>query len=89
MSQCLKLAVVKSKVLDQILAYHHRPGLGEDKILLGIAFHASGDHDDRNSELILCQEVAGGVESLLVLHLGRIAAIEKLLGCVGKCLFRQ
>ncbi len=78
-SQRLKLAVVESKVLDQVLADNHGPGLGEHQILLGIAIHAGGDHNDRNSELILRQEVAGSIERFLVLQLGRIAAIEELL----------
>ena len=51
-SQRLELAIVKSEVLDQILAYHHGPGLGEDQILLGVAIHAGGNHNDRNSELM-------------------------------------
>jgi hypothetical protein len=85
-SQSLELAVVESEVLDQILAHNHGPGFGEHQVLLGIAFHAGGNHDYRKSELILGQELAAGIERFLILQLGRIALIEELLCRIGKLL---
>ncbi len=77
--QSLELTIVESEVLHQILAYDHRPGLGQHQILLGIALHPSGCNDYRKTELVIRQELAAGVETFLILQLGRILLIEKLL----------
>jgi hypothetical protein len=69
-SQRLELAVVESEVLNQVLANNHGPGFGECQVFLGIALPCRGNHDDRKSELILRQELAAGIERLLILQFG-------------------
>src|SRR5580698_3953136 len=79
-AQSFELTVVESEVLDQILADYHGPSFGQHQVLLGIAFHASGDCDHRKSKLIIRQKIAAVVERLLILQFRGILLIEKLLG---------
>lgn len=59
-SQSSKLAIVKSEMFHQILAYNHGAGFGEQQVFLRIARHA-GRHDDHGKpELIVGQELAAG-----------------------------
>ena len=88
-AQRFKLAVVKSKVLYQVLAHNHGPGFGKGQVFLGIAFHPGRSHDYRKAELILRKKVAASVKRLLVLQLRCIAAVEELFGSERKWKLRQ